>query len=95
MLTQAARGEMFSYQLTPIGAAMPGLFVAEEIRRASSTDELALFSFAVKGGKPRAMISWMVTTLEWRRQGGIPAGSDRPGMGEDWQGYDGGRAHQE
>ncbi|MCA9293267.1 MAG: hypothetical protein KDA20_05580 [Phycisphaerales bacterium] len=42
----------FRYQLTPIGAAMPNLFVASEIRDGV---------FEIAGGVPGAKVSWMVT----------------------------------
>lgn len=54
---------MYSYQLTPIGAPMPTLFVSEEICAISAVKGGG-FSFSVRGGKPRATISWMVTTVE-------------------------------
>ena len=59
---------MYSYQLTPIGAPMPGLYVSEEISSAGDKKERG-FSFYVKGGKPRSTISWMVTRV-WLQQGG-------------------------
>jgi hypothetical protein len=42
----------FSYQLTPVGAAMPGLFVAEEID--------ANGKFKVSGGAANKKVSWVV-----------------------------------
>lgn len=51
---------MYCYQLTPIGAPMPGLFVSSEISSASKGEG---YSFSVKGGKPRSTISWMVTRV--------------------------------
>ncbi len=42
----------FRYQLTPIGAAGPGLYVAEEI---------ADNRFAISGGDPGMKVSWQVT----------------------------------
>ena len=52
---------MYCYQLTPIGAPMPGLFVSSEI---SSSGKGEGYSFSVKGGKPRSTISWMVTRVQ-------------------------------
>tara|TARA_R110002073_G_scaffold336260_2_gene531532 strand:+ start:83567 stop:85153 length:1587 start_codon:yes stop_codon:yes gene_type:complete len=42
----------FRYQLTAIGASMPGLFISSEI----STN-----SFAIGGGAPKARVSWEIT----------------------------------
>lgn len=56
---------------------MPGLFVSEEICAVSSAKGGG-FNFSVKGGKPRATISWMVTTVEL--QGGAAEGD---GLGDD------------
>jgi len=44
----------FRYQLTPIGAPMPNLFVAREVEHNS---------FAISGGKPGAKVSWSVTGI--------------------------------
>ncbi|CAN0094602.1 unnamed protein product, partial [Discosporangium mesarthrocarpum] len=49
----------YCYQLTPVGAPMPGLYVMEEITRFMGRRH----RFAVAGGKPGAVISWMVTTV--------------------------------
>lgn len=67
---------MYSYQLTPIGAAMPGLFVSEEICAVSSANGGG-FSFSVKGGKPRATISWMVTTVDLQPSSQADCGSEK------------------
>ncbi|CAM9917889.1 unnamed protein product [Ectocarpus sp. 8 AP-2014] len=66
----------YSYQLTPVGAPMPGLFVSEEIAKATSrgskpisrlrgdnNDADSCISFSVKGGKPRFTVSWAVTAV--------------------------------
>lgn len=42
----------FRYQLTAIGASMPGLFISSEV----STN-----SFAIGGGAPKARVSWEIT----------------------------------
>ena len=42
----------FRYQLTPVGAAMPNLYVAEEIIENS---------FQIAGGEPGKKVSWQVT----------------------------------
>ena len=44
----------FRYQLTPVGASMPNLYVAEEI---------SANTFKVAGGKPGAKVSWQVTGI--------------------------------
>ena len=47
-----ALNKNFRYQLTPIGASGPDLFVAEEVQNNS---------FKIAGGKPGMKVSWMVT----------------------------------
>jgi hypothetical protein len=44
----------YRYQLTPVGAPMPGLYVAREIEKNS---------FVIGGGKPGAKVSWQVTGI--------------------------------
>ncbi len=44
----------FRYQLTPVGASMPNLYVAEEI---------SANTFKISGGKPGAKVSWQVTGI--------------------------------
>lgn len=44
----------FRYQLSPVGASMPNLYVAEEI---------SANTFKVAGGKPGAKVSWQVTGI--------------------------------
>jgi hypothetical protein len=44
----------YRYQLTPIGAAMPGLYIAQEI---------AGNSFKIAGGAPGMKVSWQVTGI--------------------------------
>jgi len=46
--------EEFRYQLTPIGAAMPDLHIAEEVRDNK---------FRIAGGKPFMKVSWQVTGI--------------------------------
>ncbi|HMB94073.1 MAG TPA: hypothetical protein VKP65_24705, partial [Rhodothermales bacterium] len=56
----------FRYQLTPIGAPGPGLYIAEEI----SGNQ-----FRVAGGTPGAKVSWQVTGVRkdaWAEQNRIP-----------------------
>ncbi|CBN74023.1 conserved unknown protein [Ectocarpus siliculosus] len=78
----------YSYQLTPVGAPMPGLFVSEEIAtatsrgskpisrlRGDSNDAGSCISFSVKGGKPRFTVSWAVTAV------GAPCGGGGGGTG--------------
>jgi hypothetical protein len=44
----------FRYQLTPIGAAMPNLHIAQEIE---------INAFRIAGGEPGLKVSWMVTGI--------------------------------
>jgi hypothetical protein len=44
----------YRYQLTPIGASMPGLYIAQEIEGNS---------FAIGGGEPGMRVSWQVTAV--------------------------------
>jgi hypothetical protein len=44
----------FRYQLTPIGAAMPGLYIAQEVRDNA---------FRIAGGAPGMKVSWQVTGI--------------------------------
>ncbi len=44
----------FRYQLTPIGASMPGLYIAEEIKNNR---------FKIAGGVPGKKVSWQVTGI--------------------------------
>jgi hypothetical protein len=44
----------YRYQLTPIGAPMPGLYIAQEIEGNS---------FAIGGGEPGMRVSWQVTAV--------------------------------
>jgi hypothetical protein len=48
----------FRYQLTPIGASAPGLYVAEEI---------ADNRFKIAGGEPNMKVSWQVTGVRQER----------------------------
>lgn len=57
---------------------MPGLFVSEEICAVGAGNGGG-FSFSVKGGKPRATISWMVTSVELQPD----AASDDGSRGRD------------
>jgi hypothetical protein len=50
--------EDFRYQLTPIGASAPGLYVAEEI-----ADNL----FEIAGGEPDMKVSWQITGIRQDR----------------------------
>jgi hypothetical protein len=47
-----ALNRTFRYQLTPIGAPMPNLYIASEV---------SANSFAIAGGKPHARVSWEIT----------------------------------
>ena len=63
----------FRYQLTPIGAAMPNLHIAQEIQGNS---------FQVGGGEPGMKVSWLVTAVRndpYMQQNPHPAEVDKPG----------------
>ena len=51
-----------SYQLTAIGASMPGLFVESEVDTAPDSNQAKneAPSFSVSGGKEGAKVSWQV-----------------------------------
>ncbi len=62
----------FRYQLTPIGAAMPNLHIAEEIQDNQ---------FEIAGGVPGAKVSWEVTAVRndpYLRDHRIEAEQDKP-----------------
>jgi hypothetical protein len=62
----------FRYQLTPVGAPGPNLYVAEEV---SSN------RFKIAGGKPGAKVSWQVTGIrqdEYANAHRIPVEQDKP-----------------
>jgi hypothetical protein len=62
----------FRYQLTPIGAAMPNLYVAEEI-----SDNC----FRIAGGQPGGKVSWQVTGIRqdpYAEANRIPVEEDKP-----------------
>lgn len=61
-----------TYQLTPVGAAMPGLYVAEPV----SGNQ-----FRIAGGSPGMRVSWTVTGVRndaWVRMRGAPSELDKP-----------------
>jgi hypothetical protein len=61
-----ALNEDFRYQLTAIGAAAPGLYVAQEVRRGR---------FKIAGGKPGMKVSWQLTGIRkdaWANAHRIP-----------------------
>lgn len=69
-----------TYQLTPVGASMPGLYVSEEVSATTPNH------FAVAGGVPGAKVSWSVTaTRNDMRMKSQPfvMEQDKP---EDWKG---------
>ncbi len=62
----------FRYQLTPIGASMPGLYIAQEVQDNQ---------FAIGGGVAGARVSWLVTGIRhdpWAEQNRIPIEQDKP-----------------
>lgn len=69
-----AIGKDFTYQLTPIGSAMPGLHVAK--RFASGT-------FALGGGTPGGSVSWTLSATRndrWVQQYGAPVEVPKTGQ---------------
>jgi hypothetical protein len=61
----------FRYQLTPIGAPGPNLYIAEEIEANS---------FKIAGGSPGMKVSWMVTGVRqdpWANQNRIQVEEDK------------------
>ena len=68
---EALNGE-FRYQLTPIGAPGPGLYVAEEIQGNR---------FKIAGGAPGMKVSWQVTGIRhdpWAQANRAPVVTDKP-----------------
>lgn len=62
----------FRYQLTPIGAAMPNLYIAEEIQGNT---------FRIAGGVPGQKVSWQVTGIRhdpYAEEHRIPVEEDKP-----------------
>jgi hypothetical protein len=62
----------FRYQLTPIGAAMPGLYIAEEVSGNR---------FRIAGGQPGGTVSWQVTGIRhdpYAEANRIPVEEDKP-----------------
>ena len=62
----------FRYQLTPVGAPGPNLYVAGEV---------AQNSFRVAGGKPGMKVSWQITGVRqdpWANAHRIPVEEDKP-----------------
>ena len=62
----------FRYQLTPIGASSPNLYVAEEIRNNR---------FKIAGGTPNLKVSWQVTGIRhdaYAQTHRIPVEEDKP-----------------
>lgn len=62
---------VYVYQLTPVGAPMPGLYVAQEVlwgeerggglkMRAVIGEEGGGYRFVVRGGKANGLVSWML-----------------------------------
>ncbi|HSR31859.1 MAG TPA: hypothetical protein VLY63_14945 [Anaerolineae bacterium] len=62
----------FRYQLTPIGTAMPSLYIAEEVSGNR---------FKIAGGQPRGKVSWQVTGIRqdaFAEANRIPVEEDKP-----------------
>ncbi len=62
----------FRYQLTPMGAAMPGLYIAQEVQDNA---------FRIAGGAPGMKVSWMVTGIRqdaWANAHRIPVEEAKP-----------------
>ncbi len=69
-----------TYQLTPVGASMPGLYVSEEVGRVSPN------RFAVAGGVAGGRVSWSVTATRndlRTRMNPPPTEQDKP---DGWKG---------
>jgi len=68
----------FRYQLTAIGASVPGLYIAEEI---------ACNRFVIAGGQPGMKVSWQVSAVRqdaWARAHRIVAEHDKPAEEQDY-----------
>jgi hypothetical protein len=62
----------FRYQLTPIGAPGPNLYIAEEVKDNG---------FRIAGGTPGMRVSWQVTGIRhdpWAEANRIPVEEDKP-----------------
>jgi hypothetical protein len=67
-----ALNQDFRYQLTPIGAPGPNLYIAEEVKDNS---------FKIAGGTPGMRVSWQVTGIRhdpWAETNRIPVEEDKP-----------------
>ncbi|MGD8968540.1 MAG: hypothetical protein PVI07_13605 [Anaerolineae bacterium] len=67
-----ALNQDFRYQLTPIGAPGPNLYIAEEVKDSA---------FAIAGGEPGMRVSWQVTGIRhdpWAEANRIPVEEDKP-----------------
>jgi hypothetical protein len=67
----------FDYQLTPIGVAMPNLYIAEEIKG----DRSGRPYFIIAGGKAGMKVSWQVTGVrhdDYANAHRIPVEEDKP-----------------
>jgi hypothetical protein len=73
-----ALNENFRYQLTPLGASAPNLYISRE---------LADNRFTIGGGEPQMRVSWQVTGVRrdaWARAYPLPVEEDKP---SDERGY--------
>lgn len=77
------------YTLTPVGAPMPMLHIAEEISdadlaagaAANPGDPIPRCFFVIAGGVPRAKVSWRIDAVRndrWLRRYGAPVETDKP-----------------
>ncbi len=67
-----ALNQDFRYQLTPIGAPMPGLYIAQEVQDNR---------FKIAGGEPGNKVSWQVTGIHhdpYAEQNRIPVEEAKP-----------------
>jgi hypothetical protein len=72
----AAINKDFRYQLTPVGAPAPGLYVAQEMRSSAAGSQ-----FKIAGGPAGLKISWQVTALRndpYVQAHGAPVVVDKP-----------------
>jgi hypothetical protein len=71
----------FRYQLTPIGAPGPNLYIAKEISDGVTNDSNKNNRFKIAGGTPSMKVSWQVTGIRkdpWANANRIQVEEDKP-----------------
>ena len=71
----------FRYQLTPIGAPGPNLYIAKEISDGVTNDSNKNNRFKIAGGNPSMKVSWQVTGIRkdpWANANRIQVEEDKP-----------------